>query len=135
MLSLRVIFLLCCTAGSLAHADEFAADFDLNLTTAVDGWVRERSISRMGTGYGLGGYGDAGSVGYSLNVCSSKQVDQTNCSVDNPDGDQLFWRFIHGIGWRKFTRYGAAQKDWADYKKTLPWRSFAWQLFNNPSRW
>ena len=74
--------------------------------------------SGLGTGYGMGGYGDA-SLG-TIQACTEHTVDRSNCSND-PGSGPLEWRFIKNLGWRKFTPYGAATKDWWDYKKTIGW--------------
>jgi hypothetical protein len=60
---------------------------------------------------------------YSANsmICNPSTVDYSKCLETDPDGGQLEWRFIRNLGWRKFTKYGAARKDWWDYKKTLGW--------------
>lgn len=74
----------------------------------------------LGARYGMGGYGDAATANNSLKVCTASDLSR-NCYADNPDAGELEWRFIKNLGWRKFTKYGAARKDWWDYKKTLGW--------------
>lgn len=81
------------------------------------------------TGYGSGGYGDPTVAPFNLRVCTSRTVDQSKCTNDYPETEPLEWRFIKNIGWRKFTPYGAARKDWSDFKKTIGWP------FNRRSFW
>jgi hypothetical protein len=108
-----------------ARAEE--AD-ELNLDEAIDAVVANSSLNYFGryyrnqplTGYGTGGYGDPRFANFSLNVCGAGEVDGPNCS-SNPDGGNTNWRFIRGIGWRKFSDFDAARKDWWDYKKTIGW--------------
>jgi hypothetical protein len=75
-------------------------------------------------GYRTRGYGDKNYVNFNLNVCTSSAAGQRNCTAGYPDGDKLVWRFIGGLGWRKFSPYGAARKDWSDYKKIVRSRYF-----------
>jgi hypothetical protein len=73
----------------------------------------------FGTSYGQGGFGDASNISPNKKICTASMVDQSTCTADYPDASEQEWRFIKGIGWRKFTKYGAARKDWWDYKKTF----------------
>jgi hypothetical protein len=111
-----------------------ASEEDINLDDIVDGVVsnnaywgegRHRSIGPyrnfLGTGYGRGGYGDPLYTNVNLNVCQSDTVDLSKCTPNDPDAGQYQWRFITNIGWRKFAPYGAARKDWWDYKRTIGW--------------
>jgi hypothetical protein len=76
-----------------------------------------------GINYGLGGYGDPLHANFSTLVCPLDAVD-TWCTPGNPDENMLFWRFIENIGWRKFTPYGAARKDWWEFKAILGYPFF-----------
>lgn len=75
----------------------------------------------LGTGYGSGGYGDALNANFNLKACSSSSQNENNCTSEEPDAGEYEWRFIKNLGWRKFSKYGAARKDWWDYKKNLGW--------------
>lgn len=72
------------------------------------------------TGYGTGGYGDPMIANFPLKACTTRTVDQTNCTLNYPDSD-FEWRYINNLGWRKFSGSGAARKDWWDFKHTLNW--------------
>jgi hypothetical protein len=67
-------------------------------------------------GYGTGGYGDPPSVNFPQKVCTTRSVDQSNCTPDYPGQGQYEWRFIRSLGWRKMSLFGAAEKDWWDYQ-------------------
>lgn len=47
------------------------------------------------------------------------------CSMpDYPYEPPQAWRYVSGIGWRKFSPEGAMRKDWWDYKRTRPYRRY-----------
>lgn len=74
-------------------------------------------------------YGNKDLVDFNLNVCRGDE--QENCTADYPH-DELVWRFVNGLGWRKMSRFGAARKDWWDYSKT--WlRSY--RRYQRPPYW
>lgn len=85
------------------------------------------------TGYGSGGYGDPTAANFNLNVCTSPTQDQSNCTAAYPDSGRLEWRFIKNIGWRKFSPYGAARKDWLEYRKSLRWPFFRFNPYGQNS--
>lgn len=119
------IFIL--LAGTFAvgnHADE-----DLTLKETSDffsyytpGPGRGPSGNNYGysTLYGMGGYGDPLYTNTKLSVCNSR-VNRDNCTTYDPDEGLDEWRFVKDLGWRKFSRYGAARKDWWDYKRSTGW--------------
>lgn len=117
-------FLLWTALSAQAHNDELVLDEAVDLFGYYGGFnygYGGYGAAGLGVGYGMGGYGDANNANFSLKVCAAKAVDSKNCTADNPDTGELEWRFIKNLGWRKFTKYGAARKDWWDYKKTLGW--------------
>lgn len=111
-------------AGLSSCAD---VDADLNLADSTNSfsYFPQGVTGRIGyglrTGYGMGGYGDANRPGSNFTVCSNRAVDRRNCTAESPNNGPLQWRFIKNVGWRKFSPYDAARKDWWDYKKTLYW--------------
>lgn len=72
-------------------------------------------------GYGSGGYGDPLTADFNLNVCRHPQKTGPTCTAEDPDLSIYQWRFVRNIGWRKFSRYGAARKDWWEYKRQQGW--------------
>ncbi len=41
---------------------------------------------------------------------------------ENPLYGPLQWRYVQGIGYRKFTKYGALRKDYSDIRDTFYYR-------------
>ncbi len=114
-----MILSLAITSASFARSD----DQELNLNETSDAYNYWGGFSRNAplTGYGTGGYGDITRADFNPNVCGAGDRDGVNCTAYDPDLAIAEWRFIRNIGWRKFTAYGAARKDWWDFKKTQRW--------------
>lgn len=77
--------------------------------------------------FGAGGYGDPNYINFSPAVCQG--MNQQNCTANDPDAGSLQWRFVKNIGYRKMDNYGAARKDWWDYKRSVP---LPFNYFNFP---
>lgn len=86
------------------------------------------------TGYGSGGYGDPLIANGSLNVCQNGEQSSAYCTSSEPDLRVSQWRFITGIGWRKFTAYGAARKDWWEFKQQIG-SPFTYRKYRNIYGW
>lgn len=50
---------------------------------------------------------------------SYNNYDNYNWQYENPLNDSLQWRYIPGLGYRKFTPYGALQRDYSVIRDTF----------------
>lgn len=82
------------------------------------GYGTYQPLSGMSVRYGDGGFGDPNFPSFNPRACTQKG--QKDCTDGNPDRTEQNWRFIKDIGWRKMDNYGAARKDWWDYKSSVP---------------
>ena len=117
-------FLLSITAISESN-DELDLDEVVDANNYFGGYHRNDAL----TGYGTGGYGDPLTVDFNQNVCKPGEKEGPNCTARDPDLGIAQWRFVRNIGWRKFTAYGAARKDWWEYKRTLGWPFSSYQKY------
>ena len=127
-LIINTVLLAVVLTGMHASAE---TDEALNLDEASDSY---NYFGRYGqypklTGYGTGGYGDPTQPNFNLNVCASGQASGDQCTEFNPETGHTEWRFVRNLGWRKFTTYGAARKDWWEYKQTQRWPFNRYQTF------
>lgn len=77
--------------------------------------------------YGDGGFGDKNVANFNLKACV--YANQKDCTAQPPGTGEYEWRYIDKIGWRKMETYGAARKDWWDFKKSVP---LPFNYFNFP---
>lgn len=131
----KVLWLSIFLMGATSYSEEVDQQLQLDeASDAVYNYFGRFDSNEPLTGYGTGGYGDATTADFNLRVCSSKEETGINCTADDPDAGYMEWRFIKHLGWRKFSRYGTARKDWWDYKKTLRWPFGRYQTFGY-NRW
>jgi hypothetical protein len=126
------VALHCAAIGLLLSISSISESRELNLdeaSDAVNTYFGSFHRNDALTGYGTGGYGDPLTANFNQNVCRSGETDGKNCTARDPDLGIAQWRFIRNIGWRKFSAYGVARKDWWEYKRTLGWPFSNYQKF------